>query len=37
LDDGSLSLLQEEPPEALWDAVRSAERYCPTRAISLED
>jgi ferredoxin len=29
-------VLQEEPPEALWDKVREAEKNCPTGAISLQ-
>ena len=37
LDDGTVSLLLEEPPEALHDPVRKALRSCPTRAISIEE
>jgi ferredoxin len=33
-DDGKLTVLVEEPPEALRDKVESAVRYCPTGAIS---
>jgi ferredoxin len=36
-DDGKLTVLIEEPPEALHDKVASAVRYCPTGAISLRD
>jgi ferredoxin len=35
-DRGFLEILQEEPPEALRDAVEAAVKYCPTGAISLE-
>jgi ferredoxin len=34
--DGLVVLLDACPPESLWSAVRSAERLCPSRAISLE-
>jgi ferredoxin len=30
-------VLQPEPPEAARDAVFAAIRYCPTRAISIEE
>jgi ferredoxin len=36
-DDGKLTVLLEEPPEALRDKVQSAVRYCPTGAISVVD
>jgi sterol 14alpha-demethylase len=36
-DDGKLSVLLEEPPEALHDKVKIAVRYCPTGAISVAD
>ncbi len=32
-----VELLMEEPPEALRAKVEAAARYCPNRAISLED
>jgi len=35
--DGQVTLLLEEPPEALRAKVANALRYCPTGAISLED
>jgi ferredoxin len=36
-DDGFLYVLQDEPPEELRDKVQSAERSCPTQAITIED
>jgi ferredoxin len=33
--DGFLYVLQEEPPEPLWDKVRTAADLCPTAAIEL--
>ena len=36
-DDGKLTVLLEEPGEALRDKVQSAVRYCPTGAISVTD
>jgi len=36
-DKGFLEVLQEEPPEALREAVEKAVKYCPTGALSLED
>ena len=36
-DAGELTVLQEEPPEALWAAVREAAQYCPTGAIELAE
>jgi ferredoxin len=36
-DDGKLTVLVEEPGEALRDKVESAVRYCPTGAISVAD
>jgi ferredoxin len=36
-DDGKLTVLLEEPPEALRDQVASAVRYCPTGAIRVQD
>jgi ferredoxin len=35
-DDGKLTVLLEEPPEALRPKVELAVRYCPTGAIKLE-
>jgi ferredoxin len=35
-DDGFLYVLQDEPPEELRDKVQSAERSCPTQAITIE-
>jgi ferredoxin len=35
--DGYLYLLQEEPPEELWERVREAEELCPTGAITVEE
>jgi ferredoxin len=35
--DGYLYVLQEEPPEELWDRVREAAELCPTGAITLEE
>jgi sterol 14-demethylase len=34
---GDLTILQPEPPEELWDAVRLAVKYCPTHALSIEE
>jgi ferredoxin len=34
-DDGTVRVLQEEPPEALRRAVEDAQRYCPTAAIQI--
>ena len=36
-DNGYLTILQEEPPEALREAVELAVKYCPTGALSLEE
>jgi len=36
-DNGYLTILQEEPPEALREQVELAVKYCPTGALSLED
>jgi ferredoxin len=33
--DGFLYVLQEEPPEPLWQKVRTAADLCPTAAIEL--
>ena len=35
--DGSLNILQGEPPVELHDKVRQAADLCPTAAISLEE
>ncbi len=37
LDDGTVSILLEEPPEALEGKVRDALRYCPTGAIAIDE
>jgi ferredoxin len=34
-DDGTVEVLQPQPPEHLVDDVRAAVRACPTRALSL--
>ena len=34
-DDGFLYILDEEPPQPLWDKVREAAQFCPTGAITL--
>lgn len=36
-NDGTLTVLQEAPPEELRDKVLLAEKYCPTMAISVDD
>jgi len=36
-EQGYLTVLQEEPPEALRERVELAVTYCPTGAISLSD
>lgn len=36
-DDGTVVLLDENPPEALAGAVRDAVAACPARAISVDD
>jgi ferredoxin len=35
-DDGSLTLLQERPPEELRQKVEDAARFCPAQAIEIE-
>jgi ferredoxin len=35
--DGYLYILQENPPEDLWDKVRQAADLCPTAAITVEE
>ncbi len=35
--DGRLSILLEAPAEQMKEQVRLAVKYCPTRALSLED
>ena len=37
LDDGMVSILLEEPPEALKDKVQTACRSCPTGAIAIDE
>jgi ferredoxin len=34
---GELTIVEPEPPEVLWDSVRLAVKYCPTRALSIEE
>jgi ferredoxin len=36
-DDGELDVLLERPAEGLRPQVESAVRFCPTRAISIEE
>ncbi|MES1975621.1 MAG: ferredoxin [Pseudomonadota bacterium] len=36
-EDGVVVLLDERPPERLWEAVRGAARKCPALAITVED
>ena len=36
-DNGMLTILQEQPAEALHEKVRLAVKYCPTGALSLEE
>jgi ferredoxin len=36
-DEDKVQILDERPPESRRAAVRSAVKYCPTRALSLED
>jgi len=36
-DDGVVLLLQPQPPEELWAAVRTAAAICPARAISVQE
>ena len=36
-DDGTLTILQDRPPEELRPDIERAVRYCPTGAISLVD
>lgn len=35
-DSGKLKLLQENPPKALLEKAKLAEKYCPTKAIKIE-
>ena len=37
MDGDHVRILQLEPPEDQRDAVRLAVKYCPTRALSLEE
>ena len=34
---GELSVLQEQPPEALRETLALAVKYCPTSALSIEE
>lgn len=36
-DDGTVSILLEQPPEELSEKVQNALRYCPTGAISIDE
>jgi ferredoxin len=36
-DDGFVSVLDEDPPEAEWASVREAENLCPSATIQIED
>ena len=36
-DEGMLTILLEQPPEAMRDRVELAARYCPTQAIRIQD
>lgn len=36
-DDGKLTVLQEQPPEAFREQVERAVKYCPTMAIRIEN
>ncbi|MBE1876194.1 ferredoxin [Myceligenerans pegani] len=36
-DDGYVSVLDENPPESEWAAVREAEDLCPSATIHVED
>ncbi len=36
-DQGMVTILLEEPPEAMRQLVELAARYCPTQAIRIED
>ncbi|MFC8799681.1 ferredoxin [Promicromonospora sp. NPDC057138] len=36
-DDGFVSVLDENPPEAEWPAVREAETLCPSATIRIEE
>ena len=36
-DEGKLTVLDGSPPEALRSEVEAAVRYCPTRALRIED
>jgi ferredoxin len=35
--DGQVRVMQDEPGEALHDAIRKAVKYCPTAALRLVD
>lgn len=36
-DDGFVELLDANPPEAEWSAVREAEYLCPSGTVQIED
>lgn len=36
-EDGRVWVLEPEPPEELWAAVREAVQLCPSHALSLDD
>lgn len=36
-DDGFVSLIDENPPEAEWASVREAANLCPSATISIEE
>ena len=36
-EDGTLTVLQEHPPESLREKVKAAAEFCPTGAISIVD
>ncbi len=35
--DGFVSLLEKNPPESEWEAVRKAARLCPSATIHIDD
>jgi len=36
-DDGEMELVQEEPDDSLRPKVEKAVKFCPTRALAIED
>ena len=36
IDAGNVTVLQENPPQELLAKARQAEKYCPTKAITIE-